>query len=73
MLVTVDSLMREANRWEGEAGTQRTLALTWRERSEGWKKEAKRGCLPIVGCVSRSAVALVAGGLGVAGGVILGR
>lgn len=69
----INNLLIDRNQWRAQDGRDAQLAAQWQRQAGQWRKESRRGCLPLLGCISRSAVALVAGGLGVAGGVLLGR
>lgn len=66
LLRIVDSLGENAARWEGEAALQRNLAQRWQDQATAWRKEARRSCWPVVGCVNRTLVALAAAGVGFA-------
>lgn len=63
----------DRDRWREMDGRDAQLATQWETQAGRWRKESRRGCVPLFGCISRTAVALVAGGLGVAGGIVLGR
>ncbi len=62
-----DSLAGEATRWKGQARDWQADAGRWKVQSEQWEKEAKSGCLPLVGCVSRTVVFVTGAAAGLAG------
>lgn len=69
----IDNLGKDRDAWRDQSGRDAALATEWQQQAGRWEKESKRGCIPVLGCIGRSTVALVAGGLGLAGGVLLSR
>lgn len=59
-----DSLRADRDRWKAQAGAEAALAAEWQARAGAWEHEAKRGCLPLVGCVNRTVVFFVGAGAG---------
>lgn len=60
-------LLEDRDRWKAQAANEAAMAATWKRRAADWRDEARRGCLPLVGCVSRTAVFGVGALAGVAG------
>ena len=65
----IDTLTHDRDRWKAQSGNEQALAAVWKQRATDNLAEAKRGCLPLIGCVSRTATLLVGAGLGVVGGL----
>lgn len=62
-------LLEDRDRWKAQAANEAVMGATWKRRADDWRDEARSGCLPLVGCVSRTVVfglGALAGGVAVA-------
>jgi hypothetical protein len=66
-----DSLQADRDRWRVQDGRDAALAQMWEGQATRWRGQARKGCLPLIGCVSRSVTFLVGAGLGGAAVVAL--
>jgi chromosome segregation ATPase len=57
-------LLKDRDRWQAQAANEASMAATWKRRAEDWQEEARRGCLPLVGCVGRTAAFGIGAALG---------
>lgn len=60
----IDTLTADRDRWHRQADTEAVLAAQWQARATANLKQAHSGCLPIIGCVSRTVVFITGAALG---------
>ncbi|MBK8006740.1 MAG: hypothetical protein IPK12_23410 [Gemmatimonadetes bacterium] len=64
-------LLEDRDRWKAQAANEAAMAATWKRRADDWRDEARRGCLPVVGCPSRTVTLLAGAALGAGGTLAL--
>lgn len=61
-----DTLQADRDRFKAQLEAEVALGQHWQARAQAWEREAKRGCWPLVGCVSREVVFVAGAAAGAA-------